>query len=78
MLFGTRNMLKKYVPHFNYLGIKLDNLLTFKQHACETKNIVAHKLYLFSRIRKCISTQQVITIYRIMIVPYFEYGNILR
>ena len=90
MLFGTRNMMRRgtqpdtfingfklqYVTHFNYLGIKLDNSLTFELHACETIRMVAHKLYLLSRIRKYINIQQAITIYRSMIVPYFDYGDI--
>ena len=90
MLFGTRNMVKRgiqhdtfingsklqYVTHFNYLGIKLDNSLTFEQHAGETVRMVAHKLHLFSRMRKFITIQKAITIYRSMIVPYFDYGDI--
>ena len=90
MLFGTRNMLKsskkvdtslngsllQYVNHFNYLGIKLESTLTFEQHANETVRMVAHKLYLLSKIRKYITIQQSITIYRSMIVPYFDYGDI--
>ena len=90
MLFGTRKMLKNgkkcdtlmsgtkihYVNHFNYLGIKLENTLTYELHASETTRMVAHKLYLLSRIRKYINIQQAITIYRSMIVPYFDYGDI--
>ena len=81
MLYGTRNMLKsginyethidgfklQYVNQFNYLGIKLENTLTFEHHASETTRMVAHKLYLLSKIRKYINIQQAITIYRSMI-----------
>ena len=66
----------QYVNHFNYLGIKLENTLTFEHHASETIRMVAHKLYLLSRIRKYINIGQAITIYRSMIVPYFDYGDI--
>ena len=90
MIFGTRNMLKhsrkcdtimngsilQYVNHFNYLGIKLESTLTFEKHACETIRMVAHKLFLLSRVRKYVNIQQAITIYRSMIVPYFDYGDI--
>ena len=90
MLFGTRNMLKRgvrndilingtkvqYVNHFNYLGIKLDSSLTFELHATECLRMVAHKLYLLGRMRKYISTEQAITIYKSKIVPYFDYGDI--
>ena len=91
MLFGTRNMLKnsarhdtymngirlQYVNHYNYLGIKLENTLSFESHVNETIRMVAHKLYLLSRIRKYVNIYQAITIYRSMIVPYFDYGDIV-
>ena len=90
MLFGTRNMLKRgircdtfingtklqYVNHFNYLGVKLDSSLTFELHASESLKMVAHKLYLLARVRKFITPEQAITIYRSKIVPYFDYGDI--
>ena len=90
MLFGTRNMLKRgtwhdiyidgtklqYVNHFNYLGIKVDCALTFELHASECIKMVSHKLYLLARIRKFITTEQAITIYRSKTVPYFDYGDI--
>ena len=65
-----------YVNQFNYLGIKLDSTLTFESHANETVRMVAHKLFIFSKIRKYITVQQAITIYRSKIVPYFDYGDI--
>ena len=38
--------------------------------------MVAHKLFLLARIRKFITTEQAITIYRSKIVPFFDYGDI--
>ena len=90
MLFGTKNMLKHsskediplsgsnlhYVKHFNYLGMKLEDTLTFELHAAETMKMVAHKLYLLSRIRKYITSGQSIAIYKSKVVPYFDYGDI--
>ena len=90
MIFGTRNMVKKcraldvhisgsklkYVNHFNYLGIKLDNTLSFEKHAAECVHLVSHKLYLLSRVRKYITIGQAISIYKSKIVPYFDYGDI--
>ena len=90
MTLGTKNMLKKgvkrdtfiegsklqYVNSFNYLGIKIDSSLTFELHAAECLRMVSHKLYLLSRIRKFITTEQAIVIYRSKIVPYFDYGDV--
>ena len=66
MLFATKNMQKKanfseveiqgknlqYVRQFNYLGVKLDNRVTFETHASECIRLVSHKLYLLTKIRK--------------------------
>ena len=90
MLFGTKNMLKKgvrsdvliedtklqYVTSFNYLGIKLDNSLSFELHAAESLRMVSHKLLMLSKIRKFITIEQALTIYRSKIVPYFDYGDV--
>ena len=56
LLFGTKNMLKhctklditlsgtklQYVKNFNYLGMKLEDTLSFELHAAETLRMVAH------------------------------------
>ena len=90
MLLGTKNMLKRgtkldislsgtklqYVKHFNYLGMKLEDTLSFEWHATETMRMVAHKLYLLSKIRKYITIGQAIAIYKAKVVPYFDYGDI--
>ena len=90
MLFGARNMLKhgtkadicinnlnlQYVKQFNYLGIRLEDTLTFELHAAETKRTVSHKLYLLARVRKYITIRQSIAVYKSKIVPYFDYGDI--
>ena len=56
--------------------MKLEDTLTFVLHAAETMRMVAHKLYLLSRIRKYVTIGQSIAIYRSKIVPYFDYGDI--
>ena len=38
--------------------------------------MVAHKLYLLSRIRRYITKGQAITIYKSKVAPYFDYGDI--
>ena len=90
MLFGTKGMLKrasyhdvyigneklKYVNNFMYLGIKLDNHLTFESHAKECCRQVSHKNFVFSKIRRFINVPQAIAIFKSMIQPYFFYGDI--
>ena len=90
MLFATKNMQKKakftkieindkslqYVRQFNYLGVKLDNRLTFELHANECIRLVSHKLYLLTKVRPFIDKKQALTIYKSKIMPYFDYGDI--
>ena len=70
------NMNIQYVKQYNYLGMKLDDALTFEFHAAETMRMVSHKLYLLSRIRKYITIGQAIAVYKSKVVPYFDYGDI--
>ena len=90
MLFATKNMQKKalfpdleisgtklqYVRQFNYLGVKLDNRLTFETHASECIRLVSHKLFLLAKIRKYIDKKQALTIYKSKIMPHCDYGDI--
>ena len=59
-----------------YLGIKLDNHLTFESHAKECCRQVSHKNFVFSKIRRFINVPQAIAIFKSMIQPYFFYGDI--
>ena len=65
-----------YVDSFTYLDIKLDKELKFDQQLKETTRLVAHKMYLLSRIRKYVDNHQALTIFRSKVVPYFDYGDI--
>ena len=90
MVFGTKGMLKKaqyhemylgndklqYVNDYVYLGIKLDNKFTFELHANECCKHVVHKNYVLSKIRRYISAEQALCIYKSMILPYFCYGDV--
>ena len=65
-----------YVTSYPYLGIKLDNKLTFELHIKETLKLVSHKLFLLSKIRKYLTKKQALTIFKSKILPYFDYGDI--
>ena len=90
MLFGTKSMIQNnnlnhlqiggenigYVTSYPYLGIKLDNKLTFELHIKETLKLVSHKLFLLSKIRKYLTKKQALIIFKSKILPYFDYGDI--
>ena len=91
MLFGSRVRLKRtrqpklyinntlvdFVHQYKYLGVILDSHLTFNKHLNNIIKITAHKINLLSKIRQYLTEFASITIYKTMILPYFDCGDIL-
>ena len=91
MLFGSRVRLKRtrqpklyinntlvdFVHQYKYLGVILDSHLTFNKHLNNIIKITAHKINLLAKIRQYLTEFASITIYKTMILPYFDYGDIL-
>ena len=91
MNFGSRNNIKKAdkpiikikneplgnVPTYKYLEIHLDQMLNFKYHSETLLNIINHKLYMFSKIRRYLNLNSALTVYKTMLLPYFDYGDII-
>ena len=86
MLFVTKKMIQNnqlkhfkigteelgYVTCYPYLGVKLDNKLTFELHVKETRKLASHKIYLLSKVRKYVTGSQALTISKSKILPYFD------
>ena len=64
-------------PSYKYLGVHIDSHLNFNVHIDNCCKIVSHKLYLLSKIRHCINEDACICIYKTMIVPLFDYGDVI-
>ena len=64
-------------PYYKYLGIILDSHLNYKQHIDQCSKIVSHKIYLLSKIRRYITEETAIFIFKTMIAPILDYGDIL-
>ena len=91
MTFGSRSNIKKItdlevtieneqlktVPSYQYLGINLDQTLNFKYHLGLLVNAISFKLYLFNKIRKFINEKSAIIIYKSMVLPYFDYCDVV-
>ena len=65
------------VSSYKYLGFILDEHLNFNKHVSEMCNTISHKLYLMSRIRKFLTTQACINIFKTMVLSVIEYGDII-
>ena len=69
---GIVNRVKTYT----YLGIKLDEQLTLETQANALIAKVSHKLYQLRRIRPFLTKRAALLIYKNMILPILEYGDI--
>ena len=66
-----------YVFQYKYLGVTIDELLSFNAHLNNTIKLVSHKIFLLRRIKYYITEEAAIRIYKSMIMPYLDYGDIL-
>ena len=72
-LYG--NVLQK-VDSYKYLGVILDTNLNFKLHVETLLKTLRYKLYVFSKIRRFLTVQASLCIYKATILPYIDYGDI--
>ena len=66
-----------FVHQYKYLGVILDPHLTFNKHLNNMIKITAYKINLLSKVRQYLTEFVSITIYRTILLPYFDYGDIL-
>ena len=91
MIFGTSNARSKItdstlnfggkplelVTSYNYLGVKIDPSLNYELHAKAIIQRVSDKIALLRRIRRFINSSAALNIYKNMILPILEYGDLL-
>ena len=65
------------VPSYKYLGIILDSNLNYKKHIENCIKSASYKAMLLSKIRKYITFEASVRIYKTMILPLIDYGDIL-
>ena len=89
--FGSRHQLKKHrgshlfingkeimkVPSFKYLGIMLDPTLTFNLQIGQTCSSVGHKMYMLCKIKRYLNKGSMISVYKSMVLPFFDYGDVI-
>ena len=71
------NCILDRVSSYKYLGFILDDHLNFDKHIAELCNLVIHKLYLLSKVRKYLTTEACISIFKTMVLSVIEYGDII-
>ena len=90
MIFGLRPRLKEIIQHtlyfgdkkidrshsLKYLGVVLDPVLNFNKHAETVIKKVIHKVYLLARLREFMDNKTLLKMYKTMVLPYADYGDI--
>ena len=90
MVFGSNCMIKKLpdfeitcdgvplqkVASYKYLGITLDSQLNFNMHVNNIIGSVSNKLKQFQRMRSFLSVKAAVLVYKGMLLPILEYGDI--
>ncbi len=61
----------KYVNQCDYLGIKLDNKLSMIPYMNKVKSQVVHKIYMLNKIRKYLTLDAALMIFKSMLLPFF-------
>ena len=92
MIFGSRSNIKKIndisisidgeklksVPSYKYLGVNLNQTLNFKYHlGLLNVSAISFKLYLFNKIRRFINEKSALIVHKSMILPYFDYCDVI-
>ena len=70
------NDIVRQEDHHGYLGIIVDDKLSFRNHNNKCLRSASNKLYQLRKIRGCITTKCALSIYKAMVLPIFEYGGI--
>ena len=90
MVFGSANCLKGLpefeikiedsplvkVSSYKYLGVTLDEQLNYNLHVTRLIGSVTAKLNQFRRMRSFLNTKAAVLVYKCMLLPVLEYGDI--
>ena len=72
----NKNVLDR-VCSYKYLGFILDDRLNFNKHINELCKLLSHKLFLLAKIRKYLTKDASLKVFKSMIVSLIEYGDII-
>ena len=71
------NQTLQVVTDYKYLGVILDNNLTFEKHINSVHKVVCFKTYQLSCLRVFLTVKMALQIFNTTILPYFDYADII-
>ena len=63
------------VADYRYLGVTIDEKFTFKRHMSGLHKTTSHKVHTLGHLKKYLSEDQSILLYKQMILPYNDYAS---
>ena len=89
-VFGSRSSIKEaknvqiymqgvalqQVPTFKYLGLILNPTMNFNSHLDSVIRTVTHKMTLLAKLKRYLTNNVAIQIYKSMILPYLDYADV--
>lgn len=64
------------VTNYKYLGVHIDDDLSFNTHVRSVTKNVAHKIHLLSKIRSKLTKKSAMDVYKVMVLPLFDQGDV--
>ena len=91
MLLGSKHKIRKtrqdplhvnnvpldFVLSYKYFGITIDQSIHFNLHVNQLIKTISYKLFLLQKLKSYITCNAAIQIYKSMVIPYFDYGDIV-
>ena len=74
---SLNNQILEQVCSYKYLGLILDEHLSYNKHIKEMNKLISHKLYLMSEIRKYKTESACIRIFKTMLPSVIECWDIM-
>ena len=71
------NTIIEYVHEFNFLGLIIDKHLSWKSHINYISGKISKTNAIFSKLRHILPKQILVTLYKTLVLPHFNYGNLL-
>ena len=62
------------VNHFNFLGLIIDEHLSWKQHVCKLANKLSRSIGVMNKLKRYLPSHIMLTLYNTLILPHLQYS----
>ena len=65
------------MPYFKYLGLTLGSTLNYSKHIASVLKLNFYKMTLLAKLKKYLNGDSALLIYKTMLLPYFDYADVI-